>query len=487
MNHAHPLHRRRSTPARCCLVLLCLALLAGFFGAPARPTLAQQVNPEEVAPYLGYYSPNTIIELRGSELWFVRHPVETRLLPRGDGSYTVEHGWLAGMALRFAPHESGVVNIQILAHDGTWHNFARSGETYTDLDPALRSALGHVLDQALQNPAIPGVVMYVHIPGKGMWVGARGLSNRSQGIPMIPTDRFRIASITKTFVATMVLQLAEERRLTLDDSVEQWLPGLVPNGEQITIRHLLTHTSGLYDYLDGEFDTIIRYDRFRVWQPHEIVSYAVARPAAFAPGEPGRWGYSNTNYILLGMIIEQASGSSLSQQLRSRIIEPLQLQNTFLESYEEIPGGIVRGYLGSEDYTDLNLSFAWAAGGMVSNAEDLGRFSQALFGGQLLGQHALSQMLTFTTLNHYGSSQPIYGLGMMQDIVSYGATLEGSGRPANAAFGGVWGHTGALTGYRSAMGYLHEQGITIVVATNQMFVSPTDIVIDGLNTVLAYQ
>jgi D-alanyl-D-alanine carboxypeptidase len=453
----------------------------------AAPTAAASVDPQEVAPYLGYYSPNTFIELRGQELWFVRHPVETRLLPAGEATYVVEEGWLAGRSLRFVPTEDGTISLQILADDGNWYPFARSGEIYTDLDPALRAALGRVLDNALNDPDIPGVVMYVHIPGKGMWVGARGLSNRSMFIPMIPSDRFRIASITKTFVATMVLQLVDEGRLTLDDTVEQWFPGLVPRGDQMTVRHLLNHTSGLHDYLDYQFDTIIDGQRSRMWRPEEIVAYAVSYPASFAPGEPGRWQYSNTNYILLGMIIEQATGSSLTEQLHARIIDPLQLQNTFLDGYEEIPGGVARGYLGSLDYTDLNMSFAWAAGGMVSNAEDLGRFAQALFGGELLSQQSFEQMLSFIYWDRYGTGNyPIYGLGMMQDIVSFETNMGLPQRPSQATFGGVWGHTGALTGYRSAMGYLHERQITIVVGINQMYVNPTTVVVDALNTIAAH-
>lgn len=476
------------------LVLILVTLLGAHIPAfeqeaviEAAPVVAAPGNPQDVTPYLGYYSPNTIIELRDQELWFVRHPVESRLLPVENSTYVVEEGWLAGKSLRFVPIEGGGISLQILSEDGNWYPFARSGEIYTDLDPELRAALGRVLDNALTDPNIPGVMMYVHIPGQGVWVGARGLSNRSMFIPMIPSDRFRIASITKTFVATIILQLVEEHRLTLDDTVEQWLPGLVPNGHQMTVRHLLNHTSGIHDYLDYQFDTIIDRQRSRMWQPHEIVAYAVSHPASFAPGEPGKWQYSNTNYIVLGMLIEKVSGSSLTEQLHARIIDPLQLQNTFLDGYEDIPGGVARGYLGSSDYTDLNMSFAWAAGGMVSNVEDLGRFAQALFGGELLSEQSFNQMLSFIYWDRYGAGNyPIYGLGLMQDIVSFGATLDGQGRPGEATFGGVWGHTGALTGYRSAMGYLHEQQITIVVGINQMYVSPTDIVIDGLNTIAAY-
>lgn len=461
--------------------LLLLALLLPLLAfSPVRA----QVPPADVGPLLGFYSPNTTIELRGDQLWFVRPPFETRLLPGPDATYIAERGWIAGKSLQFVPNEAGGISIQIRQDDGAWYEFARSGEVYTDLDPALIDRLEAILEQTVAYRNTPGVAVYVHIPGKGMWMGARGLANVELGIPLVPHDRFRIASVTKTFVATVVLQLAQEGTLSLDDSVERWLPRLLPNGDQITIRQLLNHTSGLYDYLnDPAFDETVFRDPHRVWYPAELVRYAVQRGTYFAPG--AGWFYSNTNYIVLGMIVERVSGQSLASNIRSRMLNPLKLKHTFFESAEPMPAGIVHGYVGQYDYTDVDMSFAWAAGGMVSTTEDLGRFADALFSGQLLDPAHTQALLDFRSVNGaWGAPYLSYGLGVMQDIMSISGARQG--RPDRDALGTVQGHTGGLVGYRSVMWYLPATGITVVVLHNRMGVDPNIIATDVMDAVLSF-
>jgi D-alanyl-D-alanine carboxypeptidase len=453
----------------------------------ASPEAAAPANaaPIAIEPQPGYYSPNTFIEWRGDELWFIRAPFQSRLVPRGDGSFAFEQGWLTGRLTYFTHNEAGGINIMLLADDGTWHVFARSGEAYPDLHPTLRQNFSNILDATVADDNVPGALLYVALPGQGVWMGARGVSNRALGIPMVPHDRIRIASVTKPFVATVILQLASEGVLTLNDPVSKWMPGAVPNGNNITIRHLLNHTSGIYNYLDDGFVDRVLADRARIWQPQEMLSHAVSHPAYFSPGEPGRWRYSNTNYIVLGMIVEHATGVSLAQQIRWRILEPVGMHHTYFDPDDGISGGVVRGYVGNRDYTDINLSFAWAAGGMVSTVEDMGLFSQALFGGRLLNRAAMDAMHEFVSVDgSWGTRNLVYGMGLMQDYMGVAPDIHGQPRPAGQAM--VRGHTGGLTGYRTAMWYMPENGAIIVAAVNQMYYDPNKMVTLTMDSILEH-
>ncbi len=470
------------------LLVMCGALPSPLFAAPGLPaggvsTSAAQspaVSPEEVAHLQGAYSPNTQIAWHADALWFIRPPYQSALIPVGDGTFLFAQGWLAGRSMYFAPNESGGISIMLWSDTGDWVEFARSGEIYPDLNPVLRRSLEELLERTVDHTNVPGAALYVSIPGQGVWLGARGLADQGRGIPMVPLDRFRIASVTKTFVATVILQLMQEGWLTLDDTVERWLPGVVPNGDRINLRHLLTHTSGLYDYLDNGFMDRVMADRGRTWSPYELVAYAVSHPPYFGPGEPERWRYSNTNYILLGLVAEQATGHALIYEIRHRIIEPLGLYNTYFDTYESLPGGVTRGYSGTRDYTDINMSFAWAAGGMVSTTEDLGRFAQGLFGGRLLGPAAMDEMRRFVNVyGAWGTTDLVYGDGIMQRMLRITVA-----DPASAGL--VWGHTGALMGYRTSMWYLPQSGITVVATTNQMYSEPNELVTRAIDIILAH-
>lgn len=491
MNRCPPLTQESASPGRLVRVALIVWLLLVITGgAQPRPVAAfnpHQIPPtsshhaaiplEAVAHLQGAYSPNTTIAWNDGALWFIRPPYQSQLVPVGDGTFVFTEGWLAGRPMQFAPNEAGSISILLRSDDGTWNEFARSGEIYPDLTPDLRRELEQLLERRVADTGAPGAIMYVYVPGQGMWLGARGVADRGQGIPMVPLDRFRIASVTKTFVATVVLQLAQEGWLTLDDTVERWLPGMVPNGDRINLRHLLNHTSGIYNYLNDDFVDAVLRDRTRIWMPHELVAVATRHAPYFAPGEAGRWRYSNTNYILLGMIIEQATGNTLFHEIRQRIIVRLGLYNTYFDPYEYLPGGPARGYVGNRDYTDLNLSFAWGAGGMVSSAEDLGTFVQALYGGALLGPEALATMRSFVSVQGaWDTTHLVYGLGMMQDVLSIQTADPG-------AAGVVWGHTGGLIGYRTVMWFLPQTGVTVVVHLNQMYADPNPVATEAVDII----
>ena len=333
------------------------------------------------------------------------------------------------------------------------------------------------LDRAVKDKIPPGTTVGIVSP-QGSWFGASGVSNLATRTPVTQSDRFPIGSITKTFTATTALQLAQEGKLSLDDTLSQWLPEIATNlsdGENVTIRQLLNGTSGIYNFLDNDSPIYpeILNNPLRDWQPEEIVQYAYNKPRS------PNWVYPNTGFILAGMVIEKATGSNLAQEIRDRIITPLGLNNTYFAQEEEIPGGFVNGYTdvdgnGSlDDVTALNLSWAWAAGAMVSNTQDLSRFSGALFGGELLSQNSLNQMLTFnpTGDEFFGIG---YGLGVYS--VDFELLIPGWGRG--------FGHGGDAPGHNAFMFYFPEKDITLVSLQNSQPPNDVNPVIPILETLL---
>jgi D-alanyl-D-alanine carboxypeptidase len=211
--------------------------------------------------------------------------------------------------------------------------------TLAPFDPALAAKLQQVLDRTVADGTIPGAVLSVQIPGAEPWVGASGVRDRRTKEPMEPTTNVRIASISKIFTAVVVLQLVEEGTIQLDQPIATWLPDLVPNGDRITVHNLLQHTSGLYDYLeDRNFVNRTYREPDRIFAPRELVEFATQFPPLFRAGAKGAWDYSSTNFVLLGMIAEQATGNTLAHEMRQRIFEPLGLEQTFFVPDETIAG-----------------------------------------------------------------------------------------------------------------------------------------------------
>jgi D-alanyl-D-alanine carboxypeptidase len=293
-------------------------------------------------------------------------------------------------------------------------------------EPELQRALDELVAAG-----VPGAVLLVR-EGDVTLRLASGYGNLKPRTKMRAGDRFRVGSITKAFVATVVLQLADERKLALDDTVERWLPGVVPNGERITVRRLLNHTSGLFNYTeDGEFVAAAFRDPLRVWRPREIVAIATAHNPYFAPG--AGWRYADTNYYVLGLIVEAATRRPLGSELRDRIFAPLRLRATTFDNAARIAGRHAHGYFlpPLEDVSVGSPSVEWGAGALVSNADDLARFFRALLGKRLLPPHLLREMETVEEVPFDWS----YGLGLMKVP-----------KPCGVA----WGHTGASAGYDAA-------------------------------------
>ena len=314
-------------------------------------------------------------------------------------------------------------------------------------------SLGTLLDRVVEEGA-PGVLVVVR-DGAATRAEARGLADRARALPMTPDLRFRAGSITKTFVAALVLDLAADGKLRLDDPVARWLPGLVPRGNEITVRQLLRHTSGLADYVD---DPRVLRAPARRWRPEELVAIAAAQAPAGAPGE--RFAYASTNYVVLGLVAERAGHAPLATLLARRVFAPLRLRHTgYVPGI--VPGRSVHGYRAPShqgvvtgDAVEAGTAAWWAgaAGAVVSSAEDVQRFFAALLGGRLLGPRLLREMQTLVPA---GRSR--YGLGI--------AVFPTPCGPA-------WGHTGNVQGTIAVALNARDASRQVVLVVNTYPLSP---------------
>ena len=259
-----------------------------------------------------------------------------------------------------------------------------------------------------------------------------------------PGQRFRVGSITKTFTATVVLQLVDEGKLSLGDTLESRLPGVVPRGAEITIRQLLQHRSGLVNYTDYT-SWLKGPSRAGTLMPIDLLRFAGSKPLLFDPGT--QWSYSNTNYVALGLVIEQITGSSYADELRRRIFEPLGLDKTELPQTRLLPDLDDNGELlpGSKEYDRTgyevdwaNPNVSWAAGGIVSNGRDLSRFYSALLKGRVVSTASLAAMRSTVA----GGPDGGYGLGILW---------------IRARCGRAWGHGGGILDY-ATLAYASEKG-----------------------------
>ena len=323
-----------------------------------------------------------------------------------------------------------------------------------------RVELRELLDQIVAAGA-PGAAARV-TDEHGVTQAASGVADQESGRPMRPGLHYRVGSVTKSFVATVVLQLVAEGRLSLEDTVDRWLPGILSYGGQVTVRQLLDHTSGVPDYVVGPYVRLYTdpQEQLRAWTPGELVALVADRPPTSPPGTA--WSYSNTGYVLAGMIVEAVTGDELDQQLRRRIFRPLRLRDTsFPVDGATIPRPFARGYglpIGQQkgpllSFTVYNPSLAWAAGAVVSDLGELAKFFRALLRGRLLPPHLLAAMTTpVTTGGGFG-----YGLGLI--------VIE---TPA----GRVLGHDGVIPGYRDVVLSTEDGRRQLGLMMNAEFASP---------------
>ncbi|MEU9035678.1 serine hydrolase domain-containing protein [Streptomyces sp. NPDC048352] len=307
--------------------------------------------------------------------------------------------------------------------------------------PALPDPDLEAVAQALRNTTAagaPGALARI-ADGRQTRVEKTGVRDTGTGQAMDPQARFRIGSVTKTFSTVVLLQLVDEKKIELDRPVNHYLPGLLPD-DRITVRHLLNHRSGLADYTNAMFDkTVPGFEavRNRVFGYEELVKLSLAEPRTTEPGLAYK--YSNTNFVVVGMLIEKATGRPVAKEYERRIIKPLKLRNTsYVHPDTKIKGLHAHGYLTPDeagaplvDSTEQTVSWAQSAGAMISNPADLATFMSALVSGKLVAPALLDQMLTMTPTD--ATNTRFYGLGLRRYDLSCGTS--------------VYGHTGTVQGF----------------------------------------
>jgi len=340
--------------------------------------------------------------------------------------------------------------------------------------PSLAEDLQAALERMVETQRYPAVSAAVVLPDGTSSAGAAGMSDAAARTPATPDTSFVVGSITKTYIAALMLELAHDGVLTLDDPLATWLPEL--NGDarftidKVTIRQLLGHTSGIANYTGEAYLVDVLKDPSRRWTPDEVLGWVGA--PLFAPGTD--FEYVNTNYILAGMVIERATGSTVASLLRQRFLVPLGLDRTALQPQELPVAPTAHGYSevlpGGRDgspvdgWDDSGLmpsasiaSTAWTAGGLTASAPDLARWAAALYGGRVLDAASLDDMLDFD--RDAAFTEGGYGLGVAKGYDDRTPAV---------------GHSGGVPGFRAEMWYLTEAHATIVVLANTDSASFTD-------------
>ena len=292
-----------------------------------------------------------------------------------------------------------------------------------------------------------------------------GVADRERNIAMKPGDRMLQGSVGKTYVAAVALQLVSEGKIALDSKIETWLGkepwfARLPNAHDITVRMLMRHQSGLVRYeFKPEFTRELVAKPDRTWKPAELVAFLLDEKPPFAAGKG--WDYSDTNYIVLGMIVERAGGAALNAQIENRLLKPLELRDTVPSDRRRI-SGLVQGYAGDRDPLGLpdrvleagefviNPQFEWAGGGWASTAADLALWARALYGGEVLDAARKAEMLDAVDAPMLGRDAK-YGLGVIV-------------RPT--ATGTLLGHSGFFPGYVTEMWYSPERKAAVALQVN---------------------
>lgn len=329
----------------------------------------------------------------------------------------------------------------------------------TGMSSDLKNKLEQTVDAAMSKYNIPGAIVGVWSPNSGDLVMLKGKADIKAGADMKSADRVRICSITKTFTVTVVLELVDEGKLGLDDKISKFDIGVeVPNADQVTIRQLCNMTAGIFNYSDDEtFLKTYTEDPNKVWKPEEQVALAVAHPPYFPPGKG--WHYSNTNSIILGMIVQKITGKDIASEIQSRLVDDLKLTNTYYPEGTGVEGAHAHGYVGGdrEELTDVTYMFnpsgMGASGALISNLGDLKTWVISLAKGDLLKKDTQTQRTTFVPGDYDYFGIPVkYGLGIL--------SCEG-----------FLGHAGDGFGNTNAALHSPKTGTTIVIFLNK---SPND-------------
>jgi len=329
----------------------------------------------------------------------------------------------------------------------------------------LRQKLQANLDEWHKSGKFAGATLGVCLADGKCFSLATGFSDLETKTPMKSNDLMLAGSVGKTFAAVVALQLVKEGKINLDDKIEKyfgkeaWFSRL-PNAKDITIRQLMNHTSGLVRYeFNPKFLTDLKAAPDKIWKPEELISYLFDTKAAFEAGKG--WDYSDTNYIVLGMVIEKVTGKKYYDLTEKRILKPLKFKNTKPQDRRELKG-LIQGYAGAgNDFTGkdavlengkftINPQFEWTGGGMVSNSEDLARWAKAMYEGKAFSADLVSEMLNGVSAPMLGRETK-YGLGVIIRQTRAGIS---------------YGHSGFFPGYMTDMMYFPEHKISIAVQVN---------------------
>lgn len=357
-------------------------------------------------------------------------------------------------------------------------------------DRAFEQQIEATVNAQFEELDVPGALVGLWVPGRGHWTASLGVADLDTGEPFAFEDHVRIGSITKTFTVTLILQLAEEGALSLEDPAATYfgtdpdssgiaLMQAIPRAEQITLRHLASMTSGLASYtFDPDFQDRLFSNPTRAWDPVEIVEIGVENTIAGCPHtieagwaacyEPGTdWNYSNTNTVMLGLIVEHVTGRPYGEVLRERILDPLGMENTLHPTDATLPEPYAHGYSsqgvesGQQEATHWNPTWGFAVGDMISRFEDLRTWGRALGRGTLLNPETQADRMTEVTVGINEPGVRAYGLGIVNTR-------------------GWWGHTGELPGYNSLTYYHPGLDAVMVVITNKDDEGPAPRIADAL-------
>lgn len=323
-----------------------------------------------------------------------------------------------------------------------------TGTEFVQLTPAVAARLDAAVREVMRETKVPGVTVGLWAPGKGSYVKTFGVADKATGAPMRTGLHVRIGSETKTFTVTALLQQVDLGKAALDDPIGKYVKG-VPNGDRITLRELAGMRSGLFNYsLDPDFINKLQADPEQNFTPQQLLDYSFKHPVQFQPDE--KFDYCNTNLILLGLVVEKLTGRPLHEVIRQDVLEPAGLHRTLLPIGTEFPDPHAHGYSDqtasgrTEDVTDWNPSWGWAAGEMISDLQDLRSWARTLATGTLLKPATQAERLKTTPMDLPGTG---YGLGIFN--------VQG------------WiGHNGSLPGYEVLPVYLPEAQATMVLLLN---------------------
>lgn len=340
-----------------------------------------------------------------------------------------------------------------------------SREPATDARSAnIERTLQLMLDAARDSARWPGVTLALALPDGRVISVASGFSDTTRKVPMRTSDRLLQGSVGKTYVAAVAMQLMAEGTLDLEAPISRYLADepwfdRLPNARAITVRQLMNHTSGLVRYeFQPEATARLRAEPYKVWTPLDRLAYVFDEPAPFAAG--AGWEYSDTNYIVLGMIIERLTGASYYDELRRRVLEPLSLENTIPSDRPMLPG-VVNGYAGAgnelggydaslvDGRLAINPQFEWTGGGIASTTADLARWAKLLYEGKAFPPEQLHRMLDGVPARLGRNTR--YGLAVILRDTPLGAT---------------YGHSGFFPGYATEMLYFPSLKLAAAVQVN---------------------